>query len=892
LSITAAQLVAEVTSSGVDTTAAQLAALGTAADEAEAALATVGGAAQEAGAGLSTAGGEATASGAGFDALAAAADSASGSLSASDGALAGTATAATDASAALTETAVAEQAAGDEAESAAAKFSVLGEMSSSTESSFKSFIGGIPLLAGAAVVGLTALSVHMAGDFQESMTQLVTGAGESEKNLGMVSQAILNMAVQTGTSTKDLSDGMYMIESAGQHGAEGLKTLEISAEAAKVGNASLADVANGVTTAMIDYAKENLTASEAANTLIATVAAGKTHMQDLAQSMSTILPTASAVQVHFQDVMAAMATMTGEGVPAAIAATYLRQTLMSLENPSKKGATALKEIGLSSSSVATEMKKSLPDALKMITDALKKKFPEGSQAYNAALASIAGGTKQMQGMLDLTGSHMKTFGKDLHDISESVKKGGNSVTGWSKVQGDFNFKMAQAGEILQTGMIRVGTALLPIVGQLVTGFMQFTGTLAGWIKYLQGGSVGATIIKGVLIALAGAALGFVASAIPALVTGFIAWATAAGAAAVATLVAAAPFIAVGAAIALLVAGIVLAIQHWGAISKWLQTAWKNVIGWLGGALNSIGTFFKNIWNGLLTFFKQVWNAIITVAKVVGEILLAVLIGPIGLAVLYIITHWTQVKKFLGQLWKDIVSVAETAWKDFATAINTAVDFIENLVRAFWNMEVRGWTNIWNEVKRLVQNLWNDVTGIFKNAWNGISGAIHSLWNNITSFIASWPGQALQWGRDLIQNLINGITGMIGNVKNAIGNVANTIKNFIHFSKPDKGPLVDIERWMPDMGDLLAKGIKAQANKLSAAATVMITPVAKALGGQALAGGAGAGNALPPPGLLARPSSAPTVNVQPAPIYLDGRLLTNGLMPYMANAVRYGTGAKI
>src|SRR5579875_2566598 len=84
--------------------------------------------------------------------------------------------------------------------------------------------------AGAALVGIGVQSVQMAGDFQAGMTSLVTGAGEAQSNLQMVSQGILNMAVSTGTSTQQLTAGMYMIESAGYHGAAGLNVLQAAAE--------------------------------------------------------------------------------------------------------------------------------------------------------------------------------------------------------------------------------------------------------------------------------------------------------------------------------------------------------------------------------------------------------------------------------------------------------------------------------------------------------------------------------------------------------------------------------------------------------------------------------------------------------------------------------------
>src|SRR5690242_10905695 len=69
--------------------------------------------------------------------------------------------------------------------------------------------------AGAIMIGVGVVATKMAADFQTGITSLATGAGESTANLKMVSDGILQMAKDTGTSTKQLIDGMYMIESGG-----------------------------------------------------------------------------------------------------------------------------------------------------------------------------------------------------------------------------------------------------------------------------------------------------------------------------------------------------------------------------------------------------------------------------------------------------------------------------------------------------------------------------------------------------------------------------------------------------------------------------------------------------------------------------------------------------
>ncbi len=353
-------------------------------------------------------------------------------------------------------------------EEANAKLLSVGATSDSVGGKIGTHLKEAAMIGAGAFIALGATSLKMAGDFQEGMTSLVTGAGESEKNIKMVSDAILDMSVKTGTSTEQLTAGMYMIESAGFHGAAGLAVLKAAAEGARVGNADLGVVADGVTTIMTDYAKSGITAAQATNTLVATVAAGKTHMADLAASLAMILPTASAVGVHLNDVAAAMATMTAEGVPAADAATYLRQTLMSMENPGTKAKTVLKEIGLTADEIATDMKRSLPDTLQLIEDHLSKKFPQGSSAYVDALASIAGGTKTMQGLLDLTGQHLQTFKDNVTGVSSAVEQGGTQITGWTKVQGDMNFQLDQAHQALDAVFIKIGTDLFPMVSKFLS----------------------------------------------------------------------------------------------------------------------------------------------------------------------------------------------------------------------------------------------------------------------------------------------------------------------------------------------------------------------------------------------------------------------------------------
>lgn len=83
-------------------------------------------------------------------------------------------------------------------------------------------------------------------------------------------------------------------------------------------------------------------------------------------------------------------------------------------------------------------------------------------------------------------------------------------------------------------------------------------------------------------------------------------------------------------------------------------------------------------------------------------------------------------------------------------------------------------------------------------------------------------QVKGWGSDMISGLIDGIWSMLGAVGNAAKSVAEKITSFLHFSRPDEGPLRDYEKWMPDFVGRMAEQINQQKHLISDAAMELAT----------------------------------------------------------------------
>lgn len=110
----------------------------------------------------------------------------------------------------------------------------------------------------------------------------------------------------------------------------------------------------------------------------------------------------------------------------------------------------------------------------------------------------------------------------------------------------------------------------------------------------------------------------------------------------------------------------------------------------------------------------------------------------------------------------------------------------------------------------------------------LSNMMGKTFKGAIEYIKGLPKMALQWGKDMIQGFINGILGSIGGIIDAVKNVGSTIASYLHFSRPDVGPLREYETWMPDFMGGLADGISGNAASVEKAVAKMAQEMAYAV----------------------------------------------------------------
>lgn len=251
-------------------------------------------------------------------------------------------------------------------------------------------------------------------------------------------------------------------------------------------------------------------------------------------------------------------------------------------------------------------------------------------------------------------------------------------------------------------------------------------------------------------------------------------------------------------------------------------------GVIGKVITSAGTVIKTVISGIGTAATKLFSLIMAhpVIAIITAIVAAVVL-------LYNKCEW----------FRNAVNAIIEKIKGYWDAFKNKVSSIVSAIISFF-------TNLVSAVKTKATQIKNAIV-------NGINSAV--------SFITSLPGKALQWGKDFIGGFIKGITSKITGLIDKIKGIGSKIRSFLHFSRPDEGPLRDYETWMPDM-------MKGMAKSLTSSEGYLLNPIEQLAGKMS----AGIKSALDPNGKLMTGVTATAVTegvvIQPI-IYLGDKQLS-------------------
>ena len=147
-----------------------------------------------------------------------------------------------------------------------------------------------------------------------------------------------------------------------------------------------------------------------------------------------------------------------------------------------------------------------------------------------------------------------------------------------------------------------------------------------------------------------------------------------------------------------------------------------------------------------------------------------------------------------------------AWQAAVDIVNGAWTAIVGLAEAKLGLLLSKITAILGLVLSLFQTIFGNINSAVSEKIGQISDIIKSGLQAGIDYLRGLPSQALTWGRDFIGGFANGVKEKAQEVIDNVKDLGDKIRSFLHFSRPDVGPLRDYETWMPDFMSGLSEGI--------------------------------------------------------------------------------------
>ena len=409
----------------------------------------------------------------------------------------------------------------------------------------------LALQAGIAGAALTAATVGVVKNFANVQTEFAKIEGLVGISRDVIDKqlapAIDNVALKFGVLPSVAAKAAFFITSAGQRGAAALDTLQWSSRgfAAQLGEVPV--LAKLATSAQNAYGKENLSNAQIFDQLAMAVRRGTFETDAIGAVMGRLMPLASNLGIEFHEVAGSLAAMSLTGTEADEAATQLNQIMATILNPSSEAEKVINGLGMTIADLKNQVADSgLIATVKMLKESLS----------DEQFTMLFGNMRALKGVTDLFGENYSVTKDILADVAAAFGTTDEAMEAQSRT---INFQLNKAHAAMQVGLLKIGAAMAPVVGQILDRFIPALGTmiekfeeLPPWMKQAVGWSV-----------LLGPALLLVAFSLPIISAALGVMGTALGAV----------------SLPVIVVGVALALLAWGAAYLWgpqITDAWEAV----------------------------------------------------------------------------------------------------------------------------------------------------------------------------------------------------------------------------------------------------------------------------------------------------------------------------
>jgi TP901 family phage tail tape measure protein len=323
------------------------------------------------------------------------------------------------------------------------------------------------------MVMIAKSTIKMGMDFEFTLKKMIGLAGVAKDSLAKIGEEANKISKETGVGAQKIAEAYYYVASSGIKGANVLKVTEMAAKGAASGMGEISDLAKLLTSAMNAYADSGLTVTKMMDVLTATIRVGKAEPAEMVTALGTILPIAEKLGLTVEDMSGALATMTLITNSTATSATYFRNVLMKLLNPTPEVVDAMDSMGISMEQIHKLLKS--PDGFIKTMELLGIT----TEKYGVTMDSIFPEMRSLLGALNYIGAGLQRLKDNTNEVKKAtgdfqkhlVEMSTTMEMRWNKAIEDGKNSLRDFGTV-------VAMAVIPILEKLI-------GWLTSLIKWFD-----------------------------------------------------------------------------------------------------------------------------------------------------------------------------------------------------------------------------------------------------------------------------------------------------------------------------------------------------------------------------------------------------------------------
>lgn len=655
-----------------------------------------------------------------------------------------------------------------------------------------------------AVVQFGKDSLQTGIDFEAAMDRVAAISGTTGTKFDELVEKAMEMGAQTKFSATESAAAFEYMAMAGWDADQmmaGIAGVMDLAAASGENLATVSDIVTDVLTAMGESAGE---AGRFADVLAAASSASNTNVAMMGETFKYAAPLAGALGYSIEDLALATGLMANAGIKGSQSGTSLRSILTRLAKPVKQSQQAMDKLGISMTNSDGSMK-----SLREVMVDLRSSFAGLTETEQASYAAMIGGQEAMSGLLAIVNASEE----DFNNLCKSIDESKDAAKSMAEIMMD---NVGGSLEELGGAMETLGLTLWDKIKEPLKNAIDF---VSGFVS-----SVTAAFQNGGWEAAAQAAT---EKLTPVFQTAFAALETAAGNA-----------VNTGANV---LAGIYNGLTGdtvnaeavkqyfstlWSDVSSYVQTVvtgWGSVLGDIYTALtgdSENGEKIKNTIKGVFEDPMGTMDTLVTKAKTLFTDLFSSLSGDaeagesiktqfetiFGGVKAFFDNTATQAGTILSEIAAAVTGDAEGAEAlklAFATVFDDPIATISSIIENGGMMlasiaEALGadsesaetvaalfvefFTRPLSVLQTMIDKgraIITEITAAFNSQEKrtALITAVKEAFQATVDYISSLPGQALQWGKDLISQFVEGILSMWESLKAKVKSIADTVKGW-------------------------------------------------------------------------------------------------------------------